>query len=185
VRRCSWGRLTRLGVFGEGNGATLPHGGRKYRADGLAIGSGREIAHGRRHRFPPGPGPVEQRGDRSPGRQDRRQHIDTTAEATGANTGRSQLPGEGNKKIIKRTRRWQEKIPGTVTRGRNRSVYVRVSVHRRRNVARASPRAPTGNGATVSPGFPTMRDHLPKHWPDILAFAAVGFVWLGIIVYTL
>jgi hypothetical protein len=30
-----------------------------------------------------------------------------------------------------------------------------------------------------------MRDRLPKNWPDILAFAAVGFAWLGVIVYTL
>jgi hypothetical protein len=30
-----------------------------------------------------------------------------------------------------------------------------------------------------------MRKHLPKNWPDLLAFAAVGFAWLGIIVYTL
>ncbi len=30
-----------------------------------------------------------------------------------------------------------------------------------------------------------MRNQLPKNWPDILAFAVVGFVWLGIIVYTL
>jgi hypothetical protein len=29
-----------------------------------------------------------------------------------------------------------------------------------------------------------MRDRLPKHWPDILAFAAVGFAWLGVTVYT-
>jgi len=77
----------------------------------------------------------------------------------GANNGRLRLPGEGNKKIIKRTRKWQEKVPGTITQGRGRPM--------------------------VSPGFPSMRNQLSKHWPDILAFAAVGFAWLGIIVYTL
>jgi hypothetical protein len=35
------------------------------------------------------------------------------------------------------------------------------------------------------PGFPSMRDRLAKHRADILAFAAVGFARLGIIVHTL
>jgi hypothetical protein len=35
------------------------------------------------------------------------------------------------------------------------------------------------------PGFLSMRDRLAKSRPDTLAFAAVGFARLGIIVHTL
>ncbi len=47
-----------------------------------------------------------------------------------------------------------------------------------------SPMPGSGNRWVLPPRFPSMRDRLPKHWPDILAFAAVGFAWLGVTVYT-
>lgn len=72
------------------------------------------------------------------------------------NRGTAVLPGEGNKKIVNEG----TKMAGEGFGNRN-------------------------TGPTMLPEFPPTRDRLPKNWPDILAFAAVGFAWLGVIVYTL